>query len=81
MWDSAAQDWTTVDGIPVTSPARTVLDLAADGSRRDLGRLLKANGVQVHWASTGEAANRTVLEIMRRRREFFERIRRDARRR
>lgn len=28
---------------------------------------LKANGVQVHWASTAEAANRTVLEIMRRR--------------
>jgi very-short-patch-repair endonuclease len=34
------EDLTTVDGIPVTSPARTVLDLAADGSR-DVGRLLE----------------------------------------
>jgi very-short-patch-repair endonuclease len=34
-------DVMTVDGIPVTSPARTVLDLAPDESRRDLGRLLK----------------------------------------
>jgi very-short-patch-repair endonuclease len=34
------EDATTVDGIPVTSPARTVLDLAADGSR-DAGRLLE----------------------------------------
>lgn len=33
-------DVTTVDGIPVTSPARTVLDLAGD-SRRDIGRLLE----------------------------------------
>jgi very-short-patch-repair endonuclease len=34
------EDLTTVDGIPVTSPARTVLDLAADKSR-DVGRLLE----------------------------------------
>jgi very-short-patch-repair endonuclease len=34
-------DCTTVDGIPVTSPARTVLDLAPDESRRDLERLLQ----------------------------------------
>ncbi|MFT3863641.1 MAG: type IV toxin-antitoxin system AbiEi family antitoxin domain-containing protein [Solirubrobacterales bacterium] len=34
-------DMTIVDGIPVTSPARTVLDLAPDESARDLGRLLK----------------------------------------
>jgi very-short-patch-repair endonuclease len=34
-------DRTTVDGIPVTSPARTVLDLAPDESRRDLERLLQ----------------------------------------
>jgi very-short-patch-repair endonuclease len=34
-------DVTTVDGIPVTSPARTVLDLAPDESARDLGRLLE----------------------------------------
>jgi very-short-patch-repair endonuclease len=34
-------DHTTVDGIPVTSPARTVLDLAPDESERDLGRLLE----------------------------------------
>jgi very-short-patch-repair endonuclease len=36
----APEDVTTVDGIPLTSPARTVLDLAADGSR-DVGRLLE----------------------------------------
>jgi very-short-patch-repair endonuclease len=35
------EDVRTVDGIPVTSPARTALDLAPDESRRDLGRLLK----------------------------------------
>ncbi len=35
------QDVATVDGIPVTSPARTVLDLAPDESARDLGRLLR----------------------------------------
>jgi very-short-patch-repair endonuclease len=34
-------DVTAVDGIPVTSPARTVLDLAPDESVRDLGRLLE----------------------------------------
>ena len=34
-------DRTVVDGIPVTSPARTVLDLAPDGSRSDLARLLQ----------------------------------------
>jgi hypothetical protein len=34
------EEVTTVDGIPVTSPARTVLDLAADKSR-DAGRLLE----------------------------------------
>jgi very-short-patch-repair endonuclease len=34
-------DITTVDGIPVTSPARTVLDLAPDESVRDLGRILQ----------------------------------------
>jgi predicted transcriptional regulator of viral defense system len=34
-------DCTVVDGIPVTSPARTVLDLAPDGSRSDLARLLQ----------------------------------------
>jgi very-short-patch-repair endonuclease len=33
-------DRVVVDGIPVTSPARTVLDLAPDESVRDLGRLL-----------------------------------------
>jgi very-short-patch-repair endonuclease len=36
----APEEVTTVDGIPVTSPGRTVLDLAADGSR-DVGRLLE----------------------------------------
>jgi very-short-patch-repair endonuclease len=35
------EDVRTVNGIPVTSPGRTVLDLAPDESRRDLGRLLK----------------------------------------
>jgi len=35
------EDVRTVDRIPVTSPARTVLDLAPDESARDLGRLLK----------------------------------------
>jgi very-short-patch-repair endonuclease len=34
-------DRTTVGGIPVTSPARTALDLAPDESRRDLTRLLQ----------------------------------------
>jgi very-short-patch-repair endonuclease len=34
------EDLTIVDGIPVTSPARTVLDLAA-GKSRDVGRLLE----------------------------------------
>jgi very-short-patch-repair endonuclease len=34
------EDLTIVDGIPVTSPGRTVLDLAADKSR-DVGRLLE----------------------------------------
>jgi very-short-patch-repair endonuclease len=34
-------DVTTVDGIPVTSPGRTVLDLAPDKSWRDLGRFLR----------------------------------------
>lgn len=34
-------DVTTVDGIPVTSPARTVLDLAPDETVRGLGRLLQ----------------------------------------
>jgi very-short-patch-repair endonuclease len=34
------EDLTIVEGIPVTSPARTVLDLAADKSR-DVGRLLE----------------------------------------
>jgi predicted transcriptional regulator of viral defense system len=34
-----ADDVTTVDGIPVTSTARTVLDLAPDETARDLGRL------------------------------------------
>jgi hypothetical protein len=34
-------DRAVVDGIPVTSPARTVLDLAPDESQRDLGRLLR----------------------------------------
>jgi very-short-patch-repair endonuclease len=34
-------DHTVVDGIPVTSPARTVLDLAPGESRRDLDRLLQ----------------------------------------
>jgi very-short-patch-repair endonuclease len=34
-------DRTVVDGIPVTSPARTVLDLAPAESRRDLDRLLR----------------------------------------
>jgi very-short-patch-repair endonuclease len=36
-----SDDTTTVDGIPVTSPARTVLDLAPDESVRDLGRILQ----------------------------------------
>jgi very-short-patch-repair endonuclease len=36
-----ADDRTTVDGIPVTSPARTVLDLAPAESRGDLERLLQ----------------------------------------
>ncbi|HVW46700.1 MAG TPA: type IV toxin-antitoxin system AbiEi family antitoxin, partial [Solirubrobacterales bacterium] len=36
----APEDITTVDGIPVTSPARTVLDLAS-GKSRDVGRLLE----------------------------------------
>lgn len=35
-----SEDLTTVDGIPVTSPARTVLDLAV-GKSRDVGRLLE----------------------------------------
>lgn len=35
-----AEDVTTVDGIPVTSPARTVLDLATS-PRRDLPKLLR----------------------------------------
>jgi AbiEi antitoxin C-terminal domain len=35
------EDVTTLDGIPLTSPARTVLDLAPDQSMRDLGRLMK----------------------------------------
>jgi very-short-patch-repair endonuclease len=34
-------DVVTVDGIPVTSPARTVLDLAPDESARDLRRILQ----------------------------------------
>jgi predicted transcriptional regulator of viral defense system len=34
------EDVTTVDGIPVTSPARTVLDLAPN-PRRDLAKLLR----------------------------------------
>jgi very-short-patch-repair endonuclease len=34
-------DVTTVDGIPVTSPGRTVLDLAPNKSWRDLGRFLR----------------------------------------
>jgi very-short-patch-repair endonuclease len=34
-------DGTTVDGIPVTSPGRTVLDLAPEKSWRDLGRFLR----------------------------------------
>jgi very-short-patch-repair endonuclease len=34
-------DMTTVDGIPVTSPARTMLDLAPGESRSDLQRLLQ----------------------------------------
>ncbi len=36
-----SDDVTTADGIPVTSPARTVLDLAPDESVRDLGRILQ----------------------------------------
>ena len=36
----APDDRIVVDGIPVTSPARTVLDLAPDESVRDIGRLL-----------------------------------------
>jgi very-short-patch-repair endonuclease len=36
-----SDDRTTVNGIPLTSPARTVLDLAPDESVRDLGRLLE----------------------------------------
>ncbi|HEX3360891.1 MAG TPA: type IV toxin-antitoxin system AbiEi family antitoxin domain-containing protein, partial [Solirubrobacterales bacterium] len=35
------EDVRTMNGIPVTSPARTVLDLAPDESLRDLGRLLR----------------------------------------
>jgi very-short-patch-repair endonuclease len=35
------EDRVVVDGIPVTSPARTVLDLAPDETRHDLGRLLR----------------------------------------
>jgi very-short-patch-repair endonuclease len=35
-------DVTTVDGIPVTSPGRTVLDLAPNKSWRDLGRFLRS---------------------------------------
>ena len=34
------EDKVEIEGIPVTSPARTVLDLAANESRRDLDRLL-----------------------------------------
>lgn len=37
----APEDVMTVGAIPVTSPARTVLDLAPDESTRDLGRLLQ----------------------------------------
>jgi very-short-patch-repair endonuclease len=37
----APEDMTTVNGIPVTSPARTVLDLAPGETVRDLGRLLQ----------------------------------------
>ena len=41
-------DRTVVDGIPVTSPARTVLDLAASEPRRKLDRLLeRANERQI----------------------------------
>jgi very-short-patch-repair endonuclease len=36
-----ADDVTTDEGVAVTSPGRTVLDLAPDKSARDLGRLLK----------------------------------------
>jgi very-short-patch-repair endonuclease len=35
------EDRAVVDRIPVTSAARTVLDLAPDETRRDLGRLLR----------------------------------------
>jgi very-short-patch-repair endonuclease len=35
-------DVTTVDGIPVTSPGRTVLELAPNKSWRDLGRFLRS---------------------------------------
>jgi Transcriptional regulator, AbiEi antitoxin/AbiEi antitoxin C-terminal domain len=35
------EDRVVIDGIPVTSPARTVLDLAPDETRRDLERLLQ----------------------------------------
>jgi Transcriptional regulator, AbiEi antitoxin/AbiEi antitoxin C-terminal domain len=37
----APEDRTIVGGIPLTSPARTVLDLAPDESPRDLARLLQ----------------------------------------
>jgi very-short-patch-repair endonuclease len=37
----APDDIATVDGIPVTAPARTVLDLVPDQSVRDLGRILQ----------------------------------------
>jgi hypothetical protein len=37
----AVEDVTRVEGIPVTSPAQTVLDLAPDESVHDLGRLLQ----------------------------------------
>jgi very-short-patch-repair endonuclease len=50
-------DVTTVDGIPVTSPARTVLDLAPDRSPRDLGRLLKR-------ADDGEVLDRRRFEAL-----------------
>lgn len=38
--DLADDEWEVVDGIPVTSPLRTVLDLAAVLSRRELERVL-----------------------------------------
>ncbi len=40
-----AEDWTTVDGIPVTSPARTVLDLAAHESPERLLRRAEERGL------------------------------------